>query len=165
MIKMYYKCMNFIERKNVLYRIISVILFAIFLGFIAFCLYRIITSANASIVLPLITVGFAGLMGLAQSIFIGIGGKKESHLYPIVFNENDRINNVFLIFVIAGTALGLGLFIFSLVGYFTQTNEKNIVSLITIMAVSLYVIINCIIYYIYLIMFKKREFNIKDLLK
>lgn len=156
--------MNIEERKNVLFRGIAIFLLMIPLALMVLCLIHVILVLPEGYIISIIGMVLAiGFLGM-EVFVIFRGGKKENSLYKIAFNENHKINTFPLIAVSVGTALGLGLTILSAIVYFQQ-DEPNKSAMLFVLAVGSYLLINCIIYYIYAIMFKKRPINLRKFLK
>ena len=157
--------MNFQERKNLLYRLISGLLLLLNLGVSAFALAEVIIFRPDENVLLIIAVIIVSLFAILEMIFILKGGKKESYLYKIAFNENSTINNVPLIAVIVGTVIGAGLIALGTSVYFIRSEVMIKCSMLIVIAISSYLLVNCLIYYFYLILFKNRPLDLKDLIK
>jgi hypothetical protein len=157
--------MNFIERKTLIYRFVAFTLLLISLGVTSFSLSQIIVLRPEELILMLITIAICALFAILESIFILKGWKKESNLQKIAFNENSHVNNVPLIGVSVGTAFGLGLLALGISVYLIRVEPTVKASMLAVLSVSVYLLVNCLIYYIYLIMFKNRPLNLKDLIK
>ena len=157
--------MNFEERKNVLFRLIADFLLLIPLAIIILGLVHIFNVlANGyilSIIALMLTAGFL----LLEFVVMIRGWKKESSLYKIAFNENQRINNVPLVAVIVGTIFGVGLTALAITVYFTKNVEPTRSSMFVVLSIASYLLINCLIYFIYVIMFKKRPLDLKKFIK
>ena len=100
-----------------------------------------------------------------EIIFILKGWKKESQIYKIAFNTNERINNVPLIAISVFFVFGLGLIILSTLLNVYKHYEPNISTSFSILNIAIYLVINCLIYYLYCFMYKKREVNLRSLIK
>ena len=157
--------MNIEERRNLTYRLISSVIVFLNLGFVAYCLYFISTSPNQNQIISIIACCFAALMMIFEIVLLLRGGKKESAMSKIVFNPNGRINNVPLIAVSVFCAFGVGLIILGTLLNGMKHVEPYISSSLVILIVAVYLVCNCIVYYLYCLMFKKREFKLEDLLK
>lgn len=157
--------MNYSEKKNILYRFISVGILLVSLLVDAFALYNAFTLGAKDKYLTISGLFICAAFTILEFVVILKGWKKDSNLYKIAFNESDHVNNVPLIAVIVGTVFGIGLMILSVVIYCTKTeiDTKNAMSII--MAISVYLVANCLIYYIFLLMFRKKPLSIKDLIK
>lgn len=125
----------------------------------------IIPHKPDDVVLMYIAVILAAVFTVLEATFIVKGGKKESSLQNIAFNENQTINNFPAIVVGVGTALSIGLITLSLVVYFVREEITVKCGMMVILAIAGYLFINCVIYYFYLLMFKKREINLRDFIK
>lgn len=158
--------MNFKERKNLLYRILACLILLITAGMIAFSFITVIKIEEKQLVLDVITLSLTSLFLVLEIILILKGGKKESILDKIAFEPNRLVNHVPLIAVIVGNAFGLGLIFLGISVYFKRFDEVTIrTSMLVIMSVAVYLVTNCLIYYLYLIMFKKRETKLEDFIK
>lgn len=136
------------------------------IGLTTFCMAKVIIAHPENIVLDLIALSLTIVFPIAQIILILKGGKKESHLLDIAFNTDGTINKVFLVFVLVGTAIGLGLDILTIVVIFTRVNTIIVLcSMFIIMAISTYLLLNCLIYIMFCFLFKKRELTLEDYAK
>ena len=71
-----------------------------------------------------------------------------------------------LIAVIVGNAFGLGLLALGISVYFVRYDDVTIrTSMLVILSVAVYLITNCLIYYLYILMFRKKEVRLEDLIK
>ena len=157
--------MNFQERKNVIFRLVSGFLLLLSLGVSAFALSQVIITRPDEVPLLLIAISVVSIFAILEMIVILRGGRKESNLYKIAFNENGTINNIPLIAVYVGTGIGIGLVALGISVYCIRIESMIKCSMLVVVAISSYLLLNCLIYYIYVLMFKTREFNIKDLIK
>ena len=157
--------MNIEERRNLAHRLTSASLILLNLGFVGYCLYFIATSPSQNQIISIIACVFAALMMIFEIVLLLKGGKKESALYKIAFNPNGNINNVPLIAVSVFCFFGVGLIVLGTLLNVLKHVEPNISSSLVILLVAVYLVSNCLIYYLYCIMFKKREFKLEDLLK
>lgn len=155
--------MNITYKNNIKYRVIASILLLLSLGLIGFSIFYVFQSTDNEKVLTLITLFLTAAFCILEIILIIKGGKKDLALYKIAFNENQSLNNVPLIAVIVGSVFGLGLTILGIILFITKQNEPmTLSSSLVILSVSVYLLINCIIYFIYLIIFRKKPVNLKD---
>ena len=156
--------MNYSEKRNILYRLISVGLILISLGLDAYAMYMVILFNAEDKILSIIALALAAAFTILEITVILKGWKKDSNLFKIAFNENRNINNVPLVAVFVGTLFGLGLGIMSVVIYLTrgEVNIKN--AMLIIMAIAVYLLVNCLVYYLFLLFFKKRDLSIKELI-
>ena len=156
--------MNYSEKRNILYRLISVGLILISLGLDAYAMYMVILFNAEDKILSIIALALAAAFTILEITVILKGWKKDSNLFKIAFNENRNINNVPLVAVFVGTLFGLGLGIMSVVIYLArgEVNIKN--AMLIIMAIAVYLLVNCLVYYLFLLFFKKRDLSIKELI-
>lgn len=158
--------MNIAERKNLTYRIIAALILLITLGMITFSFIVILQIEKDQLFLDILTLSLTAFFLLAEEVLILRGGKKESNLYKIIFDTNGRVNTVPLIAVTIGIFFGLGLVSLGISVYFVRFDEVTIrTSMLVILSVAVYLVTNCLIYYLYILMFKKREFKLEDLIK
>ena len=158
--------MNIQERKNLTYRLIAAFILLISAFMVAFSFVVIIKIETQQLFLDILTLSLVSLFFLVEEILILKGGKKESHLYKIAFEDNGKVNGVPVIAVGIGALFGLGLLIMGVCVYFIRFNEVTIrTSMLVILSVAVYLLTNCIIYVLYLLMFRKREVRLEDLIK
>lgn len=157
--------MNFEERKNVLFRLIACFLLLIPLAIMIIGLVHTFkTLADGyilSIIALMLSIGFLAL----EFVVMIRGWKKESSLYKIAFNENQHVNNVPLVAVIVGTIFGVGLVTLAITVFFTKNEEPSRTSMLVVLSIATYLLVNCIIYFIYVVMFRKRPLDLKKFIK
>ena len=158
--------MNIQERKNLTYRLLATLILDINVGMISFAFTTILLEEKNQLFLDVLTLGITTLFLVFELVMILKGWKKESNLYKIGFNDNGRLNNVPLIAVIVGNAFGLGLLALGISVYFVRYDDVTIrTSMLVILSVAVYLITNCLIYYLYILMFRKKEVRLEDLIK
>ena len=157
--------MNFEEKKNVIFRLVASILLLLPLGMIIYGLIHLFSTLAEGYIISIIAFMLTGAFLLLEMVVILKGWKKENALYKIAFNENQNINNVPLVAVIVGTIVGIGLTLLSILVYFKRGVEPIKTSMLVVLSIALYLLINCIIYFIYIFIFKKRPLNLKNFIK
>ena len=158
--------MNIQERKNLTYRLLASLILLISGGMIAYAFIVVFQIERNQLFLDIVTLGTTAFFLLAELFFILKGGKKESNLYKIGFNDNGKLNNVPLIAVLVGTVFGLGLIALGVSVYFVQYEDVTVrTSMLVVLSVAVYLVTNCLIYYLYLLMFRKKEVRLEDLIK
>ena len=157
--------MNAAERKIVSFRLISSFMILLNLGFAAFVMYYNIVTVTKNQTVNIVSCVFSSLLMIFEIVFILRGWKKESQIYKIAFNRNERINNVPLIMVSVFFVMGLGLILLSTLLNVYKHFEPNISTSFSILNIAIYLCVNCLIYYLYCFMYKKREVNLKSLIK
>ena len=158
--------MNIQERKNLTYRLLAGLILLISAGMIAYAFVVVLQVERKQLFLDVLTLGITTFFLLFEEIFILKGGKKESYLYKIGFNDNGKLNSVPLIAVIVGNFFGLGLVSLGISVYFVRYDDVTIrTSMLIILSVAVYLVVNCLIYYLYVLMFRKREVRLEDLIK
>ena len=157
--------MNFEEKKNVIFRLIACFLLLLPLTIIVLGLIHLFKTLADGYVISIIAFMLAAAFLLLEFVVILKGWKKENSLYKIAFNENQNINNVPLVAVIVGTVFGAGLTALAISVYFIRNSEPFKTSMLVVLSIASYLLVNCIIYYIYILMFKKRPINLKNFIK
>ena len=158
--------MNVSERKNLIYRLLATAILLISAVMIIYTFVVVFSVERQQLLLDVVTLSTASFFLLVEIFFILKGGKKESNLYKIGFNDNGKLNNVPLIAVMIGTVFGLGLIGLGISVYFVRYDEVTIrTSMLVILSVAVYLVTNCLIYYLYILMFRKQEVRLEDLIK
>lgn len=130
-----------------------------------FSLIGVIQGQAENKFLPVLALGLCAFFASGEGVLIIWGRKKEIIIKSIAYNENNRINNVFLIPVIIGTLFSIALIAVCSVIFFTKEGEPFFTSSLVIISIGLFLFVNCLIYYLYLLMFRKKQLTIKDLSK
>ncbi len=157
--------MNVETRKILTYRFVSSILLLLNLGFVGYISSYIFQTKSQNQIVSVIACIFTAVFIIFEIILILRGWKKELILYKIAFNPNDKVNNVPLIAVGIGSLFGVGLLIMGILLNVLKHVEPNITTSLVIIAIAIYLLINCMIYFLYVIMFKKREVRLEDFIK
>ena len=158
--------MNVSERKNLIYRLLATAILLISAVMIIYTFVVVFSVERQQLLLDVATLSTASFFLLVEIFFILKGGKKESNLYKIGFNDNGKLNNVPLIAIIINTMFGLGLIGLGISVYFVRYDEVTIrTSMLVILSVAVYLVTNCLIYYLYILMFRKQEVRLEDLIK
>ena len=162
----YHMSMNIRERKVLIWRFISAFLLLLVAGLGGYSLYRVIVLAPEGIILDSIAIGLAIFFILAEIVITLRGWKKESHLLDIFINTNGKVNHVFLVAAIIGTIFGLGLDILGLVVLLVRENSvTGTCALHVITTIASFLLANCIMYYIFIFLFRKKKLTLKDYAK
>ena len=157
--------MNFEEKKNVTFRLIADFLLLIPLAFIIIGLIHVFKTLAEGYIISIIALMLSAAFLTLEFVVVLKGWKKENSLYKIAFNENQNINNVPLVAVIVGTVFGAGLTTLAISVYFIRNSEPFKTSMLVVLSIASYLLVNCVIYYIYILMFKKRPINLKNFIK
>ena len=157
--------MNFEEKKNVVFRLVACFLLLAPLSIIILGLIHVFQVLADGYIISIIALMLTAAFLILEFVVILKGWKKENSLYKIAFNENQNINNVPLIAVIVGTVFGVGLLALSISVYFIRNTEPFKTSMLVVLSIASYLLINCIIYFIYVIVFKKRPLNLRNFIK
>ena len=158
--------MNIRVRKIRLYRIIAVALLLVALGLITYVIAKVIISKPEKIILHMIALSLTAAFAIGQMVLIASGKNKESKLLDIAYNSDNTVNKVALVAVLVGTSLGVGLDILTLVVIFTRNNTVEVMcSMFIIMAIATYLLLNCLIYLVFTLIFRKKELTLEDYAK
>lgn len=157
--------MNMSERKIVAFRLIASFLLLIPLALAGISMWLIFSTNPDELVLLVISLIAAVAFNIFEIILLLRGWKKESNLYKIAFNTNGSINNVPIFGVGAGTFFGVGLTSLGTVVYFVRDDITIKSAMLVVLTIGSYLLLNCIIYFIFLFMYKKREVDLRDLIK
>ena len=157
--------MNFEEKKNVIFRLVACFLLLAPLSIIILGLIHVFQVLADGYIISIIALMPAAAFLILEFVVILKGWKKENSLYKIAFNENQNIHNVPLVAVIVGTVFGVGLLALSISVYFIRNTEPFKTSMLVVLSIATYLLVNCVIYFIYVIMFKKRPLNLRNFIK
>lgn len=153
------------NNRNLYFRIVASLLILLSVGLFVFSIVYIFLLTSEDIILPSVGLTLAGAFSIFEVVMILKGWKKENNLYKIAFNDNGNINNVPLVAVGLATAFGIGLSTLSLIVFFTREEPTIKVAMLVVMSISVYLLLNCIVYFIFLFWYRKKEFKIEDLIK
>ena len=158
--------MNIRTRKIITYRLVATLLLCLSIGLSTFALVEAIKAKPEKIVLDIIALGLTISFAIGQIILICSGKKKESHLLDIAFNSDNTVNKLALVLVLVGTSFGAGLDILTIVVICTRSITLSVYcSMLIIMSIASYLLLNCITYIIFTLLFKKRELTLEDYAK
>ena len=136
------------------------------IGLSSFALAKVIMSKPEKLIIDCIALGLVIAFAIGQIILILRGWKKESHLIDIAFNTDYMVNKLALVLVIIGTSVAVGLNILTIVVLCTRDNTPAVInSMFIIMSISTYLLLNCCSYFLFVILFKKRELTLEDYAK
>ena len=136
------------------------------IGLSSFALAKVIMSKPEKLIIDCIALGLVIAFAIGQIILILRGWKKESHLIDIAFNTDYTVNKLALVLVIVGTTIAVGLNILTIIVLCTRDNTPAVInSMFIIMSISTYLLLNCSIYFLFVILFIKRELTLEDYAK
>ena len=157
--------MNFEEKKNVIFRLIAGFLLLVPMVIIVLGLIHLFKTLAEGYIISIVAFMFTAAFLLLELVVILKGWKKDNSLSKIAFNENQNINNVPLVAVIVGTAVGIFLTALSISVYFIRDTEPIKTSMLVVLSIGSYLLINCLIYFIYILIFKKRPLDLRNFIK
>lgn len=154
------------ENLNLLNRIITSLILLTSIGLSAFSIVQIFQMMPENKTLDFVALFGVSFFCLFEIVVIMRRWKKESYMYKIAFDEKgDHFNTVALIAVIIGTIFGLGISIIGLYLFLSREDIQTKCNVLIILSIGYYLFINCVCYYIYILMFRKKPFKIEDLIK
>ena len=158
--------MNIRVRKILTFRWVAALFLLMSIGLSSFALAKVIMSKPEKLIIDCIALGLVIAFAIGQIILILRGWKKESHLIDIAFNTDYTVNKLALVLVIVGTTIAVGLNILTIIVLCTRDNTPAVInSMFIIMSISTYLLLNCSIYFLFVILFKKRELTLEDYAK
>ena len=158
--------MNIEQRRVLRFRFIASFLLLMPIGMMIFSLLQIIVNRPNEFVLSVIALAACGLFNLFEIIVIMKGWTKESNLLKIFYDEAQKVNTIPLVSVFVGTLFGLVLTILGIVVWFTKADDINArTSILVILTIGTYLLTNCLVYYLFIFMYRKRKFDIRDFIK
>ena len=158
--------MNIRVRKILTFRWVAAIFLLMSIGLSSFALAKVIMSKPEKLIIDCIALGLVIAFAIGQIILILRGWKKESHLIDIAFNTDYTVNKLALVLVIVGTTIAVGLNILTIIVLCTRDNTPAVInSMFIIMSISTYLLLNCSIYFLFVILFIKRELTLEDYAK
>lgn len=167
--KTFFKCYNLTmkkhERQNIIFRLLSAFFLLIVIGMVVFSSINMFTVMPQGIVLDCVAIYSLSAFCLFQIVLILVGWKKDSNLGKIAFEEGERINVFPVVMVSIGAVFGLAITVMTSVIYCLKDSPEDKINVLVILCIGLYLLMNTCIYYLYLIMFRKRAFKLEDLLK
>lgn len=83
--------------------------------------------------------------------------KKEPSLKKITYTERGYFNFIPFIAITLGTLIGLGLFLTGIILYFVKNEMSIRCNSLVVLIVGLYLLVNCIAYYLYILLNRKKE--------
>ena len=158
--------MNIRVRKILTFRWVAALFLLMSIGLSSFALAKVIMSKPEKLIIDCIALGLVIAFAIGQIILILRGWKKESHLIDIAFNTDYTVNKLALVLVIVGTTIAVGLNILTIIVLCTRDNTPAVInSMFIIMSISTYLLLNCSIYFLFVILFIKRELTLEDYAK
>ena len=157
--------MNFEEKRNVRYRVVASLILLIPLALIVNAAILVFKNLYEDTWIALAAIGVVSFFEILELVLLLKKPKKELIIYPIAFNKNDTVNNIPLIAVGVGTALGIGLVTLSLIVFFINGDSIIKMSMGVVLAIASYLLANCVDYIIFIPMLRKKQVTLQDLSK
>lgn len=153
------------QKKNLIFRLISsgMCLISIGISIYLFCICML-SQTEESLWFHMVGIAASAILALVEMIILFKNIKKELIIEYIIFNDNKTINKMGLVVVIIMTIIGLGLSIMSICficGF--AWDEVSYYAAVVILSCSLLLFLNCILYYIYILMFREHKLTLDDL--
>ena len=159
--------MNNFVKKNVIFRLISGFVMLMVTSLMVFFFVETIkVNKSGDYVINLFGLGGMTIFSLIETILLFKNCKKSIIFHPIIFNEhNSTINWPAFIVDNIGLAIGLAIEIVSLILFSTTKDLIVKTSTMVLIPLGAFLIVNCLIYNVHLILFMERKIKIKDLIK
>ena len=158
--------MNHEIRRIHIYRLISLVAIILAVFYAGFFYANIIGRNLEQMDLIFLSIGtFIVIMFSLLEIFLLIKGwNKPLLMENIVFIKNGTMTTGPFIVVNIGLALGITLFTLGLILFLTKDQILVKCAMLFASVVGAYLLLNCLLYDLFVWIFRKRKFDIKDLL-
>lgn len=153
--------------KNILFRLLTITSLLAILAVLILFLIKLFGLNSDNVFL----INIIGLIGVAiflliETAMLLVNIKKQIIFHALIFNEhNSTINWPAFIVANIGLGIGLTLSITGLVLYFTSNNLDIVTSAMVIVPIGLFLLFNCVMYDVYVLLFKQRKLKPEDLIK
>ena len=144
------------SKKNVIYRISLITLLLVSFLLNGFTFGILTKYQPEDYIFSCVVIAFVTLFALFELIMTVIHFSKEPSLKKITYTERGHFNFIPLIAVGLGTLIALGLSITGVCLYFINDDITIKSNSLVILAVGFYLLINCVIYYLFVLINKKR---------
>lgn len=122
-----------------------------------------LNESETSTWFQMVAIGVCFVFALTELIIVLKNIKKELLIEYVIFNENKSINKVGLSIVIIFTLLSLGLSIMCIVFMCgVAWSSDAYYASVVILSCTFFLFVNCILYYLYILLFRLRKFGIDD---
>ena len=154
------------KAKIILFRLFLSLLLLSVLGLIVIFIIELIKINKEDAYL----INIIGLVGVAiflliEAVMLLKNINKQIIFHALVFNEhNSTINYPAFITANVFLAIGVGLSILGTVLYFTTADETIKTSVMVLIPIGIFVLLNCIGYDVYTLLFKAKKTSLKDLI-
>lgn len=154
------------KTKNILFRLGLSVFLLINLTILVLLVVQLFTLNNENeYLINIIGMIGVGVFVLIELVMLLVNLTKQIIFHAVVFNEhNSTINWPAFIVANIGLAIGLTLSIVGGVLYFTTSDLVIKTSVMVLIPIGLFLLFNCIAYNVYVLMFKVKKVNLKDLI-
>lgn len=155
------------KNKNIVFRLTFGLLTLLVSALTIFFFIKTLEINNENeYTINLIGLGGIAFFALIEAILMFKNITKQIIFHSIIFNEhNNTINWPAFIVANIGLTIGITLETVSLVLLFTSNNLTVTSSSMVLIPLAAFIILNCVIYDLYLLLYKERKMKITDLLK
>ena len=149
-------------RKIKFFRLGCIFVCFLLFGFIGFLIYNAINSQFDELWMHLVA-----LLSMEAALIIEIiinfkNLKKDLFFYPVAFNDDEHtINKMAFIFMVVVTSIGFILSALFIILYLIN----NISAYLVLIPISLFLFIHALMFVVYTLMNKGKEFDVRDLIK
>lgn len=152
------------DARTIVFRIVSVASLFATLPFVVWMLVLLIAESEAESTFATIALIVLSAFTVLEIAIILKNMKKDLLLFHVAFNENKTLNRPALIIVNVFLAVSIGIFAGGLFLALSPAPEL-LTSGRVVFPIGLVMLINCVLYDLYVILFHRRRFSVKALLK
>ncbi len=157
--------MNIEEKRNTAYRIVASLILLVPLAFVVNAVILTIKNPYDETWIAIAAIAVTSFFLIGELVLLLKNIRKPLIIYNIAFNRNDTLNNIPLIAVIVGLILGTGLMVLGFIVFFTNPDSIIKLSMSIVIAIASYLVANCVNYFIFIPMLRKRKVTLQDLSK
>ena len=155
------------EKKNIIFRLIfGLLTLSITALTVFFFIKTLDINKENEYTINLIGLGGIAFFALIEALLMFKNITKQIIFHSIIFNEHNNTIN-WPAFIVANIGFGIGVILetVSLVLLLASKNITIISSSMVLIPLAAFIILNCIIYDLYLLLHRERKMKITDLLK
>ena len=145
------------EKKNIIFRITLIVLLLVSFFLNGFAVGMLVRFQPDDYIFSIIVIAVLSLFGAFELSMTLVNFKKEPSLKKISYTERGYFNYIPFIAVSLGMLIALGLSITGICLYFIREEIVVKSNSLVLLAVGFFLLINCLVYYLYVLMNKKKR--------
>lgn len=154
------------KRKTIIFRLLTALSLVLSLPYLISMIVLLFQEQESDGLFGQLSLIIIAAFTLAEIIILLKNIKKELLLFQIAFNENKAVNKVPLIIANVLLVLSLAIFLTGMIISLKQDTAPELLTAGRVLGpIGLIAFLNCLIYDIYVILYRQRRFRIEDLLK